>query len=104
LGEATRQPTARLDGAANDAVANGASGGMNGAAHAARAAADQIDDALATLRRFEAFAAEEAKRVSTKLVPETEAHVKKNVWTSLLIALGIGLVLGLWLNGGRRRG
>jgi ElaB/YqjD/DUF883 family membrane-anchored ribosome-binding protein len=72
----------------------------NGAAHPGVA---QVDEALAMLRRFEAFASDEARKVSAKVLPETEARVRKSPWTSLLIALGIGLILGLWLNG-RRRG
>lgn len=63
----------------------------------------QIEDLVATVRRLEAFAADEAKRVSGKLVPQIESQAKKNIWVSLLLALGLGLVLGVWLTGGRRR-
>lgn len=62
----------------------------------------QLDDLAATVRRLEAFAAEEAKRVSAKLLPEVETRAKQNIWVSLLFALGLGLILGLWLNGNRR--
>lgn len=62
-----------------------------------------IEDLVATIRRLEAFAADEAKRVSGKLVPRIESQAKKNIWVSLLLALGLGLVLGVWLTGGRRR-
>lgn len=63
----------------------------------------QIDDLVATVRRLEAFAADEAKRVSGKLVPQIESKAKQNIWVSLLLALGLGLILGVWLTGGRRR-
>lgn len=63
----------------------------------------QIDDLLAAVRRLETFAADEAKRVSGKLVPTVEESAKKNIWVSLLLALGLGLLLGIWLTGGRRR-
>lgn len=62
-----------------------------------------IEDLFATVRRLEAFAADEAKRVSGKLMPRIESQAKKNIWVSLLLALGLGLVLGVWLTGGRRR-
>lgn len=65
--------------------------------------AAQIDDLFAAVRRLESFAADEAKRVSGKLVPNVEEHAKKNIWFSLLLALGLGLILGIWLTGGRRR-
>lgn len=65
--------------------------------------AAQIDDLFAAVRRLEAFAADEAKRVSGKLVPTVEERAKKNIWFSLLLALGLGLILGIWLTGGRRR-
>jgi len=78
--------------------------GASGASSKGSASPDAIDDALAALRRFEAFAGDEAKRMKATIVPDAEAHVRKNVWSSLLIALGIGLVLGLWFNGGRGRG
>ncbi|MEZ4294016.1 MAG: hypothetical protein R3B70_03495 [Polyangiaceae bacterium] len=64
----------------------------------------QAEELYSMLRRFEAFAADEAKRVSGKLLPQVESKAKQNIWMSLLLALGLGLILGLWLNGGRRRG
>lgn len=67
------------------------------------APSSQIDDLLATVRRLEAFALEEAKRVSDKVLPQAESKARQNIWVSLLFALGLGLILGLWLNG-RRRG
>lgn len=63
----------------------------------------QIEELFATVRRLESFAADEAKRVSGKLVPSVEEQAKKNIWVSLLLALGLGLILGIWLTGGRRR-
>lgn len=66
-------------------------------------ASAQIDDLFAAVRRLEAFASDEAKRVSGKLVPTVEDHARKNIWVSLLLALGLGLILGIWLTGGRRR-
>ena len=62
----------------------------------------QIDDLVAAVRRLESFASEEAKRVSTRLAP-VETKAKENFWVSVLIALGIGLIFGLLMGGGRRR-
>lgn len=64
----------------------------------------QIEEIFAMVRRLESFAADEAKRVSGRLVPSVEEKAKKNIWVSLLLALGLGLILGVWLTGGRRRG
>lgn len=59
---------------------------------------------LATVRRLEALAGEEVRKVSGTLLPKVEAKVKDNVWKSLLFALMVGLGLGLWINGRRRGG
>src|SRR5262245_60849696 len=66
------------------------------------AASSQIEDLLAAVKRLEAFASDEAKRVSTKLVP-VETKAKENFWATLFIALGLGLIFGLIIGGGRRR-
>jgi len=63
----------------------------------------QIDDFVATVRRLEAFAAEEAKRVSNKLAPQVEHRAKQNIWVTILLALGLGMMFGIWLTGSRRR-
>jgi ElaB/YqjD/DUF883 family membrane-anchored ribosome-binding protein len=63
-----------------------------------------MDELLAAVRRLEVFAAEEAQKVSSKLLPKAEAKVKDNIWVSLLFALGLGMILGLFLNGHRRGG
>jgi hypothetical protein len=62
-----------------------------------------LDDVMAAIRRLELFATEEVKRVSTEVVPAARAQAQKSMWTSLLIALGLGLILGIWLNRGRRK-
>jgi hypothetical protein len=62
-----------------------------------------LDDVMAAIRRLELFATEEVKRVSTEVVPAARAQAQKSMWTSLLIALGLGLFLGMWLNRGRRK-
>ncbi|MBL8743777.1 MAG: hypothetical protein JNK04_21860, partial [Myxococcales bacterium] len=61
-----------------------------------------LDDVMAAIRRLELFATEEVKRVSSEVVPAARAQAQKSMWTSLLIALGLGLFLGMWLNRGRR--
>jgi len=66
------------------------------------AMSSQLDDLFATVRRLESFALEEAKRVSAKVLPHAESKAKQNIWVSLIFALGLGLILGLWLNGRRR--
>lgn len=62
----------------------------------------QVEEVIAAVRRLEAFASEEVKRVSAKMVPVAESKVRQNLWVSLLMALGFGMIVGLWLNGGRR--
>lgn len=69
----------------------------------ARSKLPPLDDVMAAIRRLELFATEEVKRVSADVVPAARAHAQKSMWTSLLIALGLGLFLGMWLNRGRRR-
>lgn len=73
----------------------------NGAV-SARAPRIDTDEVIAAIRRLEAFATDEAKRVSTRVAPIAEKRVRENLWVSLLFALGLGLILGLWLNGRRR--
>jgi hypothetical protein len=77
---------------------------VNGAAtERPKGVADQMDDVLAAVRRLESFASEEAKKMSSKVLPAAETRVRQNLWMSLLLALGLGVILGLWMNGGRRR-
>src|SRR4029079_17081905 len=68
------------------------------------AASSTVDELLAAVRRLEALAGTEARKVSGVLLPKAQAKVKENLWISLLIALMVGLVFGLWMNGGRRGG
>jgi ElaB/YqjD/DUF883 family membrane-anchored ribosome-binding protein len=84
------------------AVPKSEANGARVPAERARPAFDQMDDVLAAIRRLEAFASDEAKRISDKVVPAAETRIRQSLWTSLLLALGLGLILGLWLNGGRR--
>ena len=65
--------------------------------------ANDVDSVISTVRRLEALAAEEAKRMRAAMQPRVEAKVRENVWTSLFWALGIGFILGI-LFGGRLRG
>jgi hypothetical protein len=81
-----------------------ASRAANGAAtERPKGVADQMDDVLAAVRRLESFASEEAKRMSSKVIPLAETRVRQNLWVSLLLAHGLVVILGLWMNGGRRR-
>ncbi len=73
-------------------------------AAAPQVTASQADELVAALRRLERFAAEESARVSHSVVPKLEAHARENLWMSLLLALGLGVIVGLYLAGGRRRG
>ncbi len=84
-------------------AAKRAANGAPPAAERPKPMVDQVDDVLAAVRRLESFAADEAKRMSAKLIPAAETRVRENLWVSLLLALGLGLILGLWMNGGRRR-
>lgn len=61
-----------------------------------------LEDVLSAVRRLESFASDEAKRVGKSVVPGAESKIKENLWVSLLFALGLGMILGLWLNGRRR--
>lgn len=61
-----------------------------------------LEDVLSAVRRLESFASDEAKRVGKSVVPSAESKIKENLWVSLLFALGLGMILGLWLNGRRR--
>jgi len=79
----------------------------NGAApptegEAPRSKLPPLDDVFAALHRLETFAVEEAKRVS-EIIPEAKAHAQKSMWRTILMALGIGLLLGMWLNRGRKK-
>lgn len=64
--------------------------------------ASQIEDLISAVRRLESFASEEAKRVSGRLAP-MESKAKDNIWVTLLIAMGLGVIFGLLMGGGRRR-
>jgi ElaB/YqjD/DUF883 family membrane-anchored ribosome-binding protein len=79
----------------------GANGSANESASASAPRID-VDEVIAALRRLESFASEEAKRVSHKVAPLAGKKVRDNLWVSLIFALGLGLILGLWLNGRRR--
>ena len=65
-------------------------------------ASKQMDEVVHAVKRFEAFAAEEARKMKTNLLPAAETKIRANLWTSLLIALGLGFVIGLWMRGSRR--
>ncbi|MBN8611144.1 MAG: hypothetical protein J0L92_11195 [Deltaproteobacteria bacterium] len=74
----------------------------DGADHRGADPASQVDDLIAALRRLEKFASEESARVSHSLLPKLEARGRENLWASLLLALALGMILGLWAAGGRR--
>jgi hypothetical protein len=59
-------------------------------------------DADALLRRLGDRAARLARDLQGQAVREATRHVEKNPLTSLFAALGLGLLLGLLLGGGRR--
>jgi hypothetical protein len=62
------------------------------------------DELVAAVRRLERFAAEESARISHSVLPRLEAKARDNLWTSLLLAVVLGLILGVRLSAGRRRG
>lgn len=64
----------------------------------------QLDDLFAAVHKLEAFATTEAKRVQGELIPQLEEKAKKNLWLTLLFTLTVGIFLGAFLTGGRRRG
>jgi ElaB/YqjD/DUF883 family membrane-anchored ribosome-binding protein len=65
-------------------------------------AAKQMDQVVGAVKRFEAFASEEAKRMKGAVLPAAEAKLKNHLWTSLFVALGLGFLLGLLLRGRSR--
>ena len=62
-------------------------------------AAKQMDQVVGAVKRFEAFAAQEARRMKGDVLPAAETKIKNNLWTSLFIALGFGFLLGLLVRG-----
>jgi len=75
-----------------------------GKAHGAAPRPMEWKELLDAVKRLETLAAEEARKVSDDLLPRAEAKVKENIWMSLLLSLGLGMILGLWMATGRRRG
>lgn len=68
----------------------------------ADSAGARVDELIAAVGRLERFASEESKRLARGAVPQLEAHAREHLWTSLLVALGLGMIVGLWLSGARR--
>lgn len=62
------------------------------------------DDADELLRRAGARAKELAKDLEGQAIREATRQVRKNPLASLLVAMGLGLLLGLFFGGSRRRG
>jgi ElaB/YqjD/DUF883 family membrane-anchored ribosome-binding protein len=58
-----------------------------------------MDQVVGAVKRFEAFAAQEARRMKGDVLPAAETKIKNNLWTSLFIALGLGFLLGLLVRG-----
>lgn len=86
--------------------ANGAPKHANGAAKKTDEEHPELphmEDVLAAIKRLEKFAAVEASRMGRNVMPAAETKVKENLLTSLLIALGLGFLLGFILRGSGRR-
>jgi hypothetical protein len=62
------------------------------------------EDAVDVLRLLRSRVTVVARELQSQAMTEATAHVKKNPLTSLLVALGLGFLLGLVLRGGGRRG
>lgn len=71
---------------------------------AAKAGVPDLAELIEAVQRLEALATEQARKVSAEVLPRAEVKVKENLWVSLLISLGLGMILGLWMAAGRRRG
>ena len=77
--------------------------------HALATSTDKVEAKVSTLQamvdKLEARSREIAERVKKEMLPQAEERVRNNLWTSLLIALGLGMLIGLLLRiGGSRRG
>lgn len=72
-------------------------------AEQAREARERAEDVLDGARTRGGQLAEELRREATERVPDVEDRIKTNLWTSLLAALGIGVILGMLVGGGRGR-
>lgn len=66
-------------------------------------AREQAEEVLGDVRRRGQELADEVRREATERVPDVEERIKSNVWTSLLAALGLGVLLGMLVGGGRGR-
>jgi ElaB/YqjD/DUF883 family membrane-anchored ribosome-binding protein len=70
----------------------------------AKATKRKLDRLEAIVDKLEKRTREIADKVKRDYAPKAEAKIKENLWTSLLIALGLGMLIGLLLRlGGRRR-
>jgi ElaB/YqjD/DUF883 family membrane-anchored ribosome-binding protein len=69
-----------------------------------KATRKKLDRLEAIVDKLEKRTREIADKVKRDYAPKAEAKIKENLWTSLLIALGLGMLIGLLLRlGGRRR-
>lgn len=103
-GSGETDPKSGVDESSVTPLPHAASNGATKTAAVSSARSDfQVDEVIAAIRRLESFAAGEAKRVSNKMVPIAEAKVRQNLWVSIIMALGFGMIVGLWLNGGRKQ-
>lgn len=66
------------------------------------AIASRVDDLMSAVKRLENFATTEAKRAQARFEP-IEEKARENFWTTVLMALGLGVILGLLIGAGRRR-
>lgn len=64
----------------------------------------QANDVVERASALAGRASEVADHVKQDLVPEAEAKVKENPLVSLLVALGLGMILGLIIGGSFGRG
>jgi ElaB/YqjD/DUF883 family membrane-anchored ribosome-binding protein len=70
----------------------------------AKATRRRVDRLEQIVDRLEKKTREIADKVKRDYAPKAEAKIKENLWVSLLVALGLGMLIGLILRlGGRRR-
>jgi hypothetical protein len=65
---------------------------------------DELGSLRQILDRMQARTVELAGYVREQMMPEATQRAKKNFFTTLLIAIGLGFIVGFLLRGGRRGG
>ncbi len=63
---------------------------------------DRVDKIKSIIDRLEARTVEIRKRVREEMIPKAQTKMKENLLVTILAAIGLGLLVGLLMRGGRR--